>query len=406
MKAIIFGTGRAAGGFVAPALRAAGYEIVFVARGTPLRDHLNRAGRIEVALVDGPKLERIVVDGVRAIEITDHRALSNEFASADLIATCVGPSNISDLGAPIANALARRRTPVNLIAFENHETAGAMLRHAVATAGGQVAAHGFAGGLIHRVICRRSWDPGSNAPIRYTADPESKCEIEAGALQAAMPAIAGITLVEDHVAAARRKFFTYSAAHVAVAYLGHLKGYHYIHAALRDREIKRIVKKVLKEGQKGLDFVYGLGFSGGKAERKRIFRRLANGALQDTVTRVGREPLRKLCRNERLVGAANLARLANSKANSLSWATAAALCFFDPNDASSRRLHALIRDRGAEYVLQTVSGIDPAHDFAGRTIRRVAQLSTWSRSSHLITIKPALWASQPVSAAATAGLPQ
>ncbi|MCF6209688.1 MAG: hypothetical protein L3K24_03220 [Gammaproteobacteria bacterium] len=403
MKAVIFGTGRAAGGFVAPMLHAAGYEIVFVARGLRLRDHLNRTGRIEIQLVDGPTREQVIVKGVRAIEMTDQAALSREIVSADLIASCVGPSNLKSLGIVIASGLTHRRAPVNLIAFENCEGAGSILRRAVAAADGPVDSHGFASGLIHRVICRRRWYQDSDTPIRYTADPESKCEIEAAGLRVPMPTIAGMTLVQDHTAAARRKFFTYSAAHAAVAYLGHLKGYYSIHAALQDLEIRGIVKKVLKEGQRGLDFCYGAGFSGGKAERQRICKRLSNGALRDTIARVGREPLRKLGGQERLIGAASLALLANSKAKALSWVTAAALCYFDPEDASSRQLHALIENRGAQYVLQTISAVDLDQDFVSRTIRHVKQLSTWSRSSHLITIKPALWASRPMPAAAIAG---
>lgn len=397
MKAVIFGTGRAAGGFVAPMLHAAGYEIIFVARGLQLRDHLNRTGCIEVQLVDGSLLEQVIVEGVRAVEITDQDALSRELVSADLIVSCVGSSNLKDLGSVIAFGLAGRQSPVNLIAFENCEDAGAILRRAVAVAGGRVEPHGFASGLIHRVICRRRWYRDSEMPIRYTADPESKCEIEAAGLRVPMPTISGVTLVEDHVAAVRRKFFTYSAAHVAVAYLGHLKGYCSIHAALQDHEIRRIVRKVVKEGQRGLDFFYGAGFSGGKRERKRICKRLSNGALRDTVARVGREPLRKLGAHERLIGAASLARLANSKAKSLSWVTAAALCYFDPKDASSRRLRALIENHGVQYVLQTISGVDLDQDFIDRTIKRVKQLSTGSRSSHLITIKPTFWASRPMS---------
>lgn len=388
---------------MAPMLHAAGYEIVFVARGLRLRDHLNRTGRIEVQLVDGSLLEQVIVEGVRAVEITDQDALSREFVSADLIASCVGPSNLKDLGSVIASGLAGRQSPVNLIAFENCEDAGAILRRTVAAAGGRVEPHGFASGLIHRVICRRRWHHDSEMPVCYTADPESKCEIEAAGLRAPMPVIPGMTLVEDHIAAVRRKLFTYSAAHAATAYLGYLKGYCSIHAALQDHEISGIVRKVVREGQQGLDFFYGAGFSGGEVERKRICKRLSNGALRDTVARVGREPLRKLGGHERLVGAASLARLAHSKAKSLSWVTAAALCYFDPDDASSRRLRALIENRGAQYVLQTLSGVDLDQDFVSRTIKYVKRLSAGSRSSHLITIEPTFWASRPLSAAANVG---
>jgi len=403
MKALIFGTGRAAGGFVAPMLHAAGYEIIFVTRGQQLCDHLNRTGRIEVQLVDGPSLEQTIVDGVRAVDITDQEVLSHEFVSVDLIAVCVGPLNLKALGNVIAPGLACRKIPVNLIAFENCEGAGLVLRRAVAAAGGPVKQHGFASGLIHRVICRRTWHRDSDIPIRYTADPESRCEIEAPKLRIPVPSLPGVTLVKDHVAAVRRKFFTYSAAHVATAYLGHLKGYHFIHAALQDREIRGIVEQVLEEGQQGLDFFYGVGFSGGEIARKRICRRLSNGALRDTVARVGREPLRKLGGQERLIGAASLARLANSKAKSLSWVTAAALCYFDADDASSRRLRALIDRHGVQYVLQTVSGIEPDQDFTSRTIRHMKQLNVGSRSSHLISIKPTFWASQSMSATANVG---
>ena len=69
--------------------------------------------------------------------------------------------------------------------------------------------------------------------------------------------VAGVDGGADDTAYPRRKLFTYGAGHATCAYLGHLKGYRYIHSAVRDPEIRRTVLEAMAEGQRGLAAAYG-----------------------------------------------------------------------------------------------------------------------------------------------------
>lgn len=71
-------------------------------------------------------------------------------------------------------------------------------------------------------------------------------------LRKPLPEIPGLVRVKDFEAAFNRKLYVFSAGHVTVAYLGFLKGYRYVHAAVRDPEVRTAALEAMREGQQGL----------------------------------------------------------------------------------------------------------------------------------------------------------
>jgi len=89
--------------------------------------------------------------------------------------------------------------------------------------------------------------------------------------------------------------------------------------------------------------------------------RFANPKLSDTVERVGRQPLRKLSRNERFVGpAAQLAERGITPV-ALVRTMGAALRFDVADDPQSVELKALLASATAEEFTQQVTGLDVDH---------------------------------------------
>ena len=66
----------------------------------------------------------------------------------------------------------------------------------------------------------------------------------------------------------------------------------------------------MSEGRLGILARYGPAYAGGAAMLRAIADRFENAAVRDPVARVGRDPLRKLAGDDRLVGAARLAAAA------------------------------------------------------------------------------------------------
>jgi mannitol-1-phosphate 5-dehydrogenase len=105
--------------------------------------------------------------------------------------------------------------------------------------------------------------------------------------------------------------------------------------------------------------------------------RFANRALADPVSRLARDPLRKLAPGDRLVGAARLVERHGIRPEGLSWGIAAALAYENPDDTHAMELQARLAREGLTGILQSLCaiqedepgrpGAQPLSVIAGRT---------------------------------------
>src|ERR671914_372137 len=296
MKAVIIGPGRIGCGLAGALAPAFGFEVGFVGPTPGLVDHLNRLGEYKVRLVDSASAQGMVVDRLRAIHNNDFSRVAREISEADLVVTSVGAKNISDVAPLIAAGLGRRTTPVNVLAFENWGVdSGTTLRSLVGRflSDYPIELHGFAGVMIDRIVPHRVWDPFSGYPLLFIGDPSELFVVEGSSLCQPIPMIRGMQITQDFTTCMLRKLCIFSAGHIATAYLGYLKGHHYIHEAIRDPEIRAMVLSVMSEGQTGLAERYGREVAGDAGDIQAIIGRFENAAIIDPVERVGREPRRK-----------------------------------------------------------------------------------------------------------------
>jgi len=396
MKAAIIGSGRIGCGFAGHLLAAAGYEVVFLARNPVMVSHLNRVGRYRVRLANGRDQTESSVSGVRAVDMADRAACVAVLAEADLIVTAVGPANLASVAPLVADALRTRSTPLNIFTFENLADGGAHLRSEVAAClpeGFPLDRFGFSGTLVSRAVTQRLGDPSGDEPMVFVGDPPDSFVVDGTRLVAPVPVIASMIIADNFAAWMRRKLYIFSAGHATCAYLGYLKGYRYIHSAIRDSEIRSAVVEAMTEAQKGIAAVYGVAFAGGEAHLQEILDRFANAAINDSISRVARDPFRKLASEDRLVGAARLALEAGVYPEQLLRAAAAAYCFSDPADAVAGELQKEIRVTGMRPTVRRVSGVR-ANGRLGRTlIKRWRQLTRhWHADSVLLSLAQVHWA--------------
>jgi mannitol-1-phosphate 5-dehydrogenase len=396
MKAAIIGSGRIGCGFAGERLAAAGYELVFIARNASMAAHLNRVGRYRVTLAQGRTRTERVVEGVRAVDIADRAAAVAALAEAALIVTAVGANSLESIAPLVAEGLQARVTPVNLFTFENLADGGEVLRQAVARhlpQGFPLGRFGFSGTLVSRAVTQQVGDTSCDEPLEFIGDPPADFVVDGRRLVEPVPAIPSMVVAENFAAWMQRKLFIFSAGHATCAYLGHLKGYRYIHSAIRDGEIRAAVLEAMREGQQGLAAVYGAEFAGGAAHLAEIVERFGNAAINDPVSRVARDPSRKLSSGDRLMGAARLAAKAGVHPRQLLLAAAAAYCFHDPADAHAAKLQEEIRVSGLNPTLQRVSGVK-AGERLGRTLvggwQRLAH--PWHADSVLLSLTKVVWA--------------
>ncbi|MBF0490674.1 MAG: histidine phosphatase family protein, partial [Candidatus Omnitrophica bacterium] len=146
--------------------------------------------------------------------------------------------------------------------------------------------------------------------------------------------------VEDEELVRKKKLYTLNMAHAIAAYMGHLKGYTFVHEAMADEEIHGMVKRTLRD----ILAIYPQWSLEGDFTLERIIKRISNPLLCDPLVRVGRNPVSKLAYDERLVGVA-LELLRHSKdITDIAKAIAAALLFDEDNDREYKILQELSLD--------------------------------------------------------------
>ena len=395
MRAVVVGAGRIGCGFAGDLLDRSGYGLTFVTHRAAAADHLTRVGRYVVRLAGRRSMQERTVSGVRAVDGSDVEAVAREIGRADVVATAVGRGRLAEVAPLIAAGLARRRTPVNVLAFENDTDPGARLRAMVADAAGGdrlASGHGFSGALVPRVVSHVIGDCAGDEPLVFVGDPPASFVVDGRRLVAPVPRIAGMVVTDDWAAWLYRKLYLFGAGHAMTAYLGHLKGYHYVHSAIRDPEIRAAVLAAMTEAQTGLRRRFGPAVAGGPQDLQEILERFENAALGDTITRVGRDPRRKLALGERLVGALLAADQAGVEPEHLALAVAAALCFHNPDDPLAADLEREIRRAGRPTSLRRICGLDPRCR-AGRSVtRHWEQLFDESHASQLLSLDRVMWA--------------
>ena len=361
--AVHFGAGNIGRGFVGLILHRAGYEVVFADVVDALIDKLAATPTYKVIAV-GDDAHEETVDNYRAINSKTHEAdVIAEIAKADIVTTAVGPTILRFVAPVIAAGLKARTsgTKLTVMACENAINAtdvlvGEIKKHV--DDWDSVAANAiFANTAVDRIVPAQAADAG----LDVTVETYFEWAIEKPPFGADAPSIPDATWVDDLGPYIERKLFTVNTGHASTAYHGFAKGIHKLSDALADDDVRAKVEGVLAETKKLLVAKHDFPEEVQQAYLEKILKRFANPHLPDTVDRVGRQPLRKLSRNERLVGpAAELAERGH-RPEFLLETIGAALDFDVPADPESVELKELLRTHTADAATTRITGLEPGH---------------------------------------------
>jgi mannitol-1-phosphate 5-dehydrogenase len=356
---VVVGAGRIGCGYVAERLRAAGFGVTLVTRTAERAEAVNRDGSVRVRLLGRAGAQDTFVGPLEAVPAEDRETVTRRIARSSLVAVSVGSARLPDVAPVIAPGLAEHAERINVLVFENEGDAGSRLRSLVAAHGGApVERHGYAGALVDRIVTAREDDV--DRAVRFVAESRIGAVVDTGSLRAPLPRVIGIRPVEDYRAHVLRKLYVFSAGHAAAAYLGALHGHRVIAEALDDPEVLAGVLAAMAEGQAGLAVRYGPAFPGGPERRRAELARFRNPALGDTIDRVGRDPIRKLGAEDRIVGPALLAASGGTPPITLAVVAAAAIVLGIQDVVLSRQLS----QHGVPGLLEQYAGIPASSPFA------------------------------------------
>ena len=368
-RAVLFGAGGVGRGFIGHLLHRSGIPPAFVDVNEALVRQLNAQGAYTVCLAKEGEPEETVTD-VAACSCSDLEQIRDWVCQAELLFTAVGAGALDAIAPLLAAGLRERsqrgvKDPCNILLCENLPHAASIVQEKVA---GQLPPElktealsrtGFAGVVVGRMIPLLPQSLRERDPLLVLGEDYWVLPVDKQGLIPPIPKVEGVLLCADFPAEEARKLYTHNMAHAVLAYHGYLAGHEYIAEAAADEELLKLAAQATEEATRGLLEAYDLDEDVQREYAATLLERFKNPFLMDTVIRVGRDPLRKLAPEDRLVGAARLALRAGVKPRALASAIAAALRFDPATDPLATELQRRLRNEGVENILRRVCGLDP-----------------------------------------------
>ncbi|CAK5283321.1 unnamed protein product [Mycena citricolor] len=380
-RAIHFGAGNIGRGFIAPLLYSSGYHVVFADVDKKLIDTINDKRSygvhiLDTNLDDGEKVEEVGhVKGV--LSNTDDILRELLHPKLRLITTAVGLPILDKVAPTLAKGFSERRAKgvpgtINVIACENTIGGTAQLaekirNHLDAEDLDFLAQHvGFSNCSVDRIV--PPFDPDEHdgaSKLNVGVEEFFEWVVEGPALHGGKlePPVEGMTLTENLKPYNERKLFTLNAGHAITAYLGFLKGLPTIDASISDPAIRDVVSAALRD-EAGAALCKRHGFEPAQHAEyvEKIISRFSNAAVKDDVARVGRQPLRKLGREDRLVGPTRLCSEYGIPAPNLAKGIAAALLYENKDDEQSIEMRKTLSEKGLDEYVTELTGFKQGHD--------------------------------------------
>jgi mannitol-1-phosphate 5-dehydrogenase len=225
---------------------------------------------------------------------------------------------------------------------------------------------GFVGMVVSRMVPAASKRFGISDSLFAVADSYHRLSYDGSAVKAGPLPIEGMEAVKNFKAVFDRKMYTLNLTHASLGYLGFLKGYHYVHEPFSDKQLNPIIEGAMEEISEALLKKYPDDLETG--EQKEMIKdteiRFGNPMLLDSITRVARDPLRKLGPEDRLVGSASLCLDQGIFPHNIALVCGAALNYDHSGDESAVKMERMIHNIGIVKAIDNITGLNPKSKLA------------------------------------------
>ncbi len=363
-KFIMYGAGNIGRGFIGPLFSESGYSVGFIDINQQVISKLNSDKEYPINVVTSDNNEEKIVKNVYGIDGTDLDLVANEIAEADVMATAIGVNVLKFIAKPIALGLKKRfdngLKPLNIIICENLIGADAYLKGLIKQQLPEYEKQideniGFVEASIGRMVPALSEDKKQGNFLRVFVEPYNILPVDKDAFKGEIPNVKNLYPFSPFNLFIQRKLFMHNMSHATCAYLGYLKNYEYISEAVNDYEIRYCAYRVLMESALAISIENKVDVKVLLEHAENLLYRFQNTALGDTIARVGKDSIRKLSENDRLIGALNLAEKHNVNADMMCASIACAMYFNPSDDERSQELCEFAKQNGALKTLEKYS---------------------------------------------------
>ena len=365
-KMIQIGAGNIGRACIGRLFHQADYEIYFSDVNLELISMIHERKEYNVRMVGKDFDETIKIDNVDKIpeDSEEIKILANEI---DIITTAVGVNILPKIAPFIVNIIniryeSQNNNPLNIMACENTTGASSKLKESVYNLldndikewienEKKIVFPNVAIDCIVPTIANED-------PLTVTCENFADLIIDRTVFIGDLPKVEGLSLKENLNAYIERKLFTLNTGHAITAYLGAENNKETVFEAINDSEIKNIVYGAMEESGDVLIRRHGFSRFEHEVYIQKILSRFFNPYLKDSVFRVGREPMRKLSYNDRLIKPILGTLEYDLKHDNLLKGVAAAFKFYTPEDAESVELKKILENEKLEDAILKITGLN------------------------------------------------
>lgn len=365
--AVHFGAGKIGRGFIADLLHDSGYKIVFADVVQPLVDLVNETHEYSLFLIDH-NYEEKVIDQVEAYStITQEDKVVEEIAKAEVLTTSVMATNLPKVAPMITKGLKARAEAGNtkkltVMACENAIMGTDILKKSMIETGimteeemDKVAV--FPNTAVDRMV----FDGHHHGKDGIEVGDVFELPIEKNKLEdPGSEPVKGAEYVDDLAKFLQRKIYMVNCAHAVTSYFGFIKGYKTVQEGLADPQVLEDVKKTAMESASALEKIYGFAHEDlVEYMNSMIIKRFTTPGVSDPITRVAREPIRKLSANDRIMGPAIQCEKLGLDNSYLLKGAACAMFYKNEEDTQAVELQNYIKENGPEAAVVKYIGLKP-----------------------------------------------
>lgn len=384
MNVIICGAGRIGRGFITQLMTCNHNNITFFDAGQGLVDLLNNKKEYTIHVAGHPELD-LLIGNVEAHNVTELDVLADKWKDADFLFTAVGGKNLKSVGINFAKAfrLMIKNNTVhksNIVCCENWLIPVEDLKAGIYEELNDEEKKIFdenTGVSASVIMCSGMGAPDPSMLVNEAdtwVQNFKYLPIDGDRILGEKPNWEYVEFVTEFPKLLKQKIYTNNTSVGSIAYLGVLKGLKLVSEAANDPEIEPIMDGIYSEVKTGLVGCADISEESQCAFEKRSKAKYQDRDIVDPLSRIARDPIRKLGPEDRLIGPSKLCLQAGRKPENIALAAAAALFYNDPEDETAGKLKEMREQHGVEYILQNVCMLKPEEELYSLILNSIDKL--------------------------------
>lgn len=370
-RVVIIGSGRTGRGMLGQMFYAEGdCDVVFADIDRKLVEALRSQGHFTVEQKDLLTGSSTVtrVEGFRAVDVSrDRSAYIDALVDAEMIATAVFPESFDAVARDLVDMVRARierkmSAPVAILLGGNYVGLKAHYDKSITSQLSEAERAYFSDfvTLITTKANRKVVFPDSfcEDPLALTGDDKSTLQVDDAfrfAPDWKMPSF--FEPVESCELSMIEKIWNENLLHCSLGFMGAYAGCETINQIASDRRAWHLAKYAWFEGRRALELEYGMPMPS-EMEVSTTFEKFTGPHLADRISRITRQPIRKLQVNDRFLGPAFLCMKHGIVPYFILHAAAYGFCYTDEDEPQSVQIAEAIRNHGIDSAIEKICNLD------------------------------------------------